>query len=43
VRTTPAGRFGQPDEVAWWICQLLSPESAWVTGSLFTLDGGRSS
>lgn len=43
VRTTPAGRMGQPAEVARWICWLLDDRSSWATGSLLTIDGGRSS
>ncbi len=42
IRTTPAGRMGRPDEVARWICHLLDRQNAWVTGSLVTIDGGRS-
>ncbi len=42
IRTTPAGRMGVPGEVARWVCHLLDRQSAWVTGSLVTIDGGRS-
>ncbi|MYW03141.1 SDR family oxidoreductase [Streptomyces sp. SID3343] len=39
---TPMGRFGTPDEVAHWVCTLLDDErSAWVTGVLMPVDGGR--
>lgn len=38
---TPLGRFGQPDEVARWICYLLDESAAWVTGVLLPIDGGR--
>lgn len=39
---TPMGRFGQPEEVARWVCHLLDDElSAWVTGALVPVDGGR--
>lgn len=42
VRTTPLGRMGRPDDVVPWIEMLLGPAGAWVTGSLFVIDGGRS-
>lgn len=40
--TTPAGRYGQPEEVARWVCELLDMRSSWMTGCLLTVDGGRS-
>lgn len=40
IRKTPAGRFAEPTEVARWIAHLL--EDQWVTGTLLTIDGGRS-
>ncbi|MGQ0694008.1 MAG: SDR family NAD(P)-dependent oxidoreductase [Nitrospiraceae bacterium] len=36
----PLGRYGTPDEVAKLILYLASDESAWVTGSIFPIDGG---
>ncbi|SDP94270.1 SDR family NAD(P)-dependent oxidoreductase [Lentzea jiangxiensis] len=41
ISATPLGRFGTPDEVAAWVCQLLSPAGAWITGTLLPIDGGR--
>lgn len=42
VGTTPMARFGEPEEVAAWICHLIDPDTAgWVTGSLVAVDGGR--
>jgi len=36
----PAGRIGQPGEVARAIEFLLSPESDWITGQVLGVDGG---
>lgn len=36
----PIRRVGTPEEVAQLMVYLASDESAWVTGSLFTIDGG---
>jgi NAD(P)-dependent dehydrogenase (short-subunit alcohol dehydrogenase family) len=38
----PLGRYGEPEEVAWMICYLLSDAARWVTGSNYVIDGGRS-
>jgi NAD(P)-dependent dehydrogenase (short-subunit alcohol dehydrogenase family) len=38
----PAGRFGQPDDIAGMAVLLASDESTWITGSAFTVDGGYS-
>jgi meso-butanediol dehydrogenase/(S,S)-butanediol dehydrogenase/diacetyl reductase len=37
----PMGRMGAADEVASVVRFLLSPESAYVTGAVWTVDGGR--
>jgi NAD(P)-dependent dehydrogenase (short-subunit alcohol dehydrogenase family) len=36
----PHGRFGQPDEIAAVIEFLLSPDAAFVLGSIWFVDGG---
>lgn len=38
----PAGRFGDPGEVAALVEFLLSAEAGYMTGSVITIDGGRS-
>lgn len=36
----PLGRFGKPEEVASLALYLASDESSWVTGSVYSIDGG---
>ena len=36
----PAGRLGVPEDIAQAVAWLASPESAFVTGQTFTIDGG---
>jgi dihydroanticapsin dehydrogenase len=38
----PAGRFGQPEDVAGLAVYLASDESTWVTGAALPVDGGYS-
>lgn len=40
VAETPLGRFGRPEDVARVIRFLAGPESGWVTGQTFSVDGG---
>jgi NAD(P)-dependent dehydrogenase (short-subunit alcohol dehydrogenase family) len=42
VAMHPAGRFGQPEDVAGLAVFLASDESAWITGTAQTVDGGYS-
>jgi NAD(P)-dependent dehydrogenase (short-subunit alcohol dehydrogenase family) len=41
-RTHPIGRVGTPEDIASMALYLASDESSWVTGSVFTIDGGNS-
>ncbi len=40
ARATPLGRVGQPEDVAKIAVHLASDEAAWVTGLLYSVDGG---
>lgn len=37
---TPMGRLGMPDDIASAVRFLAGPESGWVTGETFSVDGG---
>ncbi len=36
----PLGRVGQPEEIARPMAYLLGPESSWITGQVWGIDGG---
>ncbi|MBI3306535.1 MAG: SDR family oxidoreductase [Candidatus Omnitrophica bacterium] len=42
VRKTPAGRMGEPDDLARVVAFLLTPESSWICGQTLIADGGLS-
>jgi NAD(P)-dependent dehydrogenase (short-subunit alcohol dehydrogenase family) len=42
LRDLPAGRFGEPEEVAGLALYLASPASDYVTGAVLVMDGGQS-
>jgi NAD(P)-dependent dehydrogenase (short-subunit alcohol dehydrogenase family) len=42
LHTLPAGRFGEPEEVASLALYLASPASDFVTGAVLVMDGGQS-
>jgi 3-oxoacyl-[acyl-carrier protein] reductase len=41
-RTTPLGRSGTPDEIAWPVAWLCTPGAAYLTGQCVVVDGGNS-
>jgi NAD(P)-dependent dehydrogenase (short-subunit alcohol dehydrogenase family) len=41
IDSHPIGRVGTPEDVVHLAVYLASDESSWVTGSIFTIDGGR--
>jgi NAD(P)-dependent dehydrogenase (short-subunit alcohol dehydrogenase family) len=40
LSSLPAGRIGQPEEIAQLVAFLVSPAAAYITGASLTIDGG---
>jgi len=40
LKQTPLGRFGSPEDVAGAVSFLVSPDAAFITGHVLTVDGG---
>jgi 3-oxoacyl-[acyl-carrier protein] reductase len=40
IRSTPIGRMGAPEEVAWAVAFLAAERSGFITGQVLTVDGG---
>ena len=40
TRRTPAGRLGEPEDVAAAVLFLASPEAGFITGQVLVVDGG---
>ena len=43
IQHTPAGRFGEPEELVGTLVWLCSPSAAFVNGTVVPVDGGFSS
>ncbi|HEV2033774.1 MAG TPA: SDR family oxidoreductase [Candidatus Dormibacteraeota bacterium] len=41
VPRIPLGRMAEPEEMAYWIYQLVSPDTSFATGEVFHIDGGQ--
>jgi 3-oxoacyl-[acyl-carrier protein] reductase len=40
ARTVPLGRSGSGEEIAWMTLYLCSDQGSWITGQLYSVDGG---
>jgi 3-oxoacyl-[acyl-carrier protein] reductase len=41
VKSIPAGRLAEPEEVGWAVRFLASEEAAYITGQTIVIDGGQ--
>lgn len=41
LASIPLGEFGEPEDVAWAVRYLVSPEARYVTGQTLVIDGGQ--
>jgi len=41
AKSMGVARFGEPDEIAWAVAFLASPQSAYIHGSILDVDGGQ--
>jgi 3-oxoacyl-[acyl-carrier protein] reductase len=39
-RMVPLGRAGSGDDIAWMVVYLCSDQGSWITGQLYSVDGG---
>jgi 3-oxoacyl-[acyl-carrier protein] reductase len=40
ARMVPLGRAGMGEDIAWMVAYLCSEQGSWITGQLYTVDGG---
>ena len=40
ARSVPLGRAGRGEDIAWMVVYLCSEQGSWITGQLYTVDGG---
>ncbi|MEZ4830522.1 MAG: SDR family oxidoreductase [Caldilineaceae bacterium] len=40
IASTPVGRLGEPEEIAWAVAFLAAERSGFITGHVLTVDGG---
>jgi len=41
VPRIPIGRMAEPEEIAYWVYQLVAPETGFMTGDVLHIDGGQ--
>ena len=41
VPRIPLNRMAEPEEMAYWMYQLVAPQTSWATGEVFHIDGGQ--